>query len=66
MYFMSVAKKEFNNVYRDIIISKDTEIIPVSSHLKNNTFSFDINNNNNFEKDVLYYENKKNKAKIDL
>jgi len=64
MYFMSVAKKEFNNVYRDIIMLKEIDIIPDSPNIKNNTLSFGLDNN--LEKDVLHYMHKKNKVDINL
>jgi len=62
MYFINIIKKEFYIVNRDIIVSKDHDVRPHLYNKKDNTYTYDVNNN--FEKNVLNNLNKNYKTKF--
>ena len=60
LYFLSIIKKEFYNINRDVLISKDFQILPFSNNIINQTYYF----NNNLENKNLNY--KINNESIDI
>jgi hypothetical protein len=38
MYFLSVIQKEFNNVSKDVLLSRTEDYLPYSNYVNNNSF----------------------------
>jgi len=64
MYYINYVKKEFYNINRDVLVSKNIDILPFNYNKMNESFYF--NENNPSYNEVLYYNNKDKKFDINL
>ena len=63
IYFMSVIKKEFSLINKDVLISKDYQILPYSNTMANQTYDFFYTEK---ESEVLNYSSNNKNVNINI